>query len=177
MVWSLTQSKTSCSVESSRLQEVLQATGGDGIASELFQILKDDAVKVLHSACQQIWKTWQWPQVWKSQFSSQFQRRVGLKNVQTTRQLHSLPMLVRLCSEFFKLSFSILEWRTSRYTSWVSKRQKNQRSNCQHSLDHREIKVISKDICFIDYVKAFDCVDHNKRWKILKEMGIPNHIT
>ena len=132
---------------------------------------------MLHSACQQIWKTWQWPQVWKSQFSSQFQRRVGLKNVQTTRQLHSLPMLVRLCSEFFKLSFSILEWRTSRYTSWVSKRQKNQRSNCQHSLDHREIKVIPKDICFIDYVKAFDCVDHNKLWKILKEMGIPNHIT
>ena len=110
--------------------------------SELFKILKDDGVKVLYSACQQIWKTQQWPQDWKSQFSSQFQRRAGLKNVQTTRQLHSLPMLLRLCSEFFKLSFSILEWRTSRYTSWVLKRQKNQRSNCQHSLDHRESKWI-----------------------------------
>ena len=42
-----------------------QASGGDGIPVELFQILKDDAVKVLHSICQQIWKTQQWPQDWK----------------------------------------------------------------------------------------------------------------
>ena len=44
-------------------------SGGDGITAELFQILKDDAVKVLHSICQQIWKMQQWPQDWKSQFS------------------------------------------------------------------------------------------------------------
>ena len=43
-----------------------QASGGDGIPVELFQILKDDAVKVLHSICQQVWKTQQWPQDWKS---------------------------------------------------------------------------------------------------------------
>ena len=42
-----------------------KASGGDGISAELFQILKDDAVKVLHSICQQIWKTQQWPQDWK----------------------------------------------------------------------------------------------------------------
>ena len=42
-----------------------KASGGDGIPVELFQMLKDDAVKVLHSICQQIWKTWQWPQDWK----------------------------------------------------------------------------------------------------------------
>ena len=42
-----------------------KASGGDGIPAELFQILKDDAVKVLHSICQQIWKTQQWPQDWK----------------------------------------------------------------------------------------------------------------
>ena len=42
-----------------------KASGGDGIAAELFQVLKDDAVKVLHSTCQQIWKTQQWPQDWK----------------------------------------------------------------------------------------------------------------
>ena len=51
-----------------------KASGGDGIPTELFQILEDDAVKVLHS-CQQIWKTQQWPQEWKSQFSFQSQRR------------------------------------------------------------------------------------------------------
>ena len=55
----------------------------------------------------------------------------------------------------------------------------NQRLNCQHSLDHRERKRIPEkiDFCFIEYVKAFDCVDHNKLWKILKEMGIPDHLT
>ena len=44
---------------------MIKASGGDGIAIELFQILKDDAVRVLHSICQQIWKTQQWPQDWK----------------------------------------------------------------------------------------------------------------
>ena len=66
-----------------------KASGGDGIPVELFQILKDDAVKVLHSICQQIWKTQQWPQDWKGQFSFQSQRKAMPKNVQTTAQLHS----------------------------------------------------------------------------------------
>ena len=48
-----------------------KASGGEGISVELFQILKDDAVKAPHSACQQIWKTQQWPQDWKGQFSFQ----------------------------------------------------------------------------------------------------------
>ena len=52
-----------------------KANGGDGIPVELFQILKDDAVKELHSICQQIWKTQQWPQDWKGQFSFQSQKR------------------------------------------------------------------------------------------------------
>ena len=52
-----------------------KTSGGDGIPVELFQILKDDAVKVLHSICQQIWKTHQWPQDWKDQFSFQSQKR------------------------------------------------------------------------------------------------------
>ena len=72
-----------------------KANGGDGIPVELFQILKDDAVKVLHSICQQIWKTQQWPQDWKSQFSFQCQRKAMPKNAQTTAQLHSSHMLVK----------------------------------------------------------------------------------
>ena len=74
-----------------------KASGGDGIPVELFQILKDDAVKVLHSICQQIWKTQQWPQDWKGQFSFQSQRKAMPKNVQTTAQLHSSHMLVKQC--------------------------------------------------------------------------------
>ena len=72
-----------------------KASGGDGIPVELFQILKDGAVKVLHSICQQIWKTQQWPQDWKSQFSFQSQRKVMAKNAQTMAQLHSSHMLVK----------------------------------------------------------------------------------
>ena len=72
-----------------------KASGGDGIPVELFQILKDDAVKVLHSICQQIWKTQQWPQDWKRSVSFQFQRKAMPKNAQTTAQLHSSHMLVK----------------------------------------------------------------------------------
>ena len=66
-----------------------KASGGDGSPVEPFQILKDDAVKVLHSVCQQIWKTQQWPQDWKSSVLFHSQRKVMPKNVQTTTQLHS----------------------------------------------------------------------------------------
>ena len=52
-----------------------KASGGDGIPVELFQILKDDAVKVLHSICQQIWKTQQWPQDWNSFHSNPKERQ------------------------------------------------------------------------------------------------------
>ena len=67
-----------------------KASGGDGIPVEPFQILKDDVVKVLHSICQQIWKTQQWPQDWKR---SVFIPRP--KNVQSTSQLHSYHTLVK----------------------------------------------------------------------------------
>ena len=72
-----------------------KASGGDGIPVELFQILKDDAIKVLHSICQQIWKTQQWPQDWKRAVSFQSQRKAMPKNAQTTAQLHSSHTLVK----------------------------------------------------------------------------------
>ena len=72
-----------------------KASGGDGIPVELFQILKDDAVKELHLICQQNRKTQQWPQGWKCQFSFQSQRKAMPKNAQTTTQLHSSHMLVK----------------------------------------------------------------------------------
>ena len=59
------------------------------------------------------------------------------------------------------------------------KRQRNQRSNCQHLLDHRKSKRIPENIyfCFIDFAEAFDCVDHNTLWPMLKETGTPGHLT
>ena len=70
-----------------------KASGGEGIPVELFQILKDDAVKVLHSVCQQIWKIQQWPQERKRSVFIQSERKTMAKNVQTTAQLHSSHML------------------------------------------------------------------------------------
>ena len=74
-----------------------KASRGDEILAELFQVLKDDAVKVLHSICQKIWKTQQWPQDWekKGQFSFQSQRKAMPKNAQTNTQLHSSHTLVK----------------------------------------------------------------------------------
>ena len=72
-----------------------KASGGDGIPIELFQILKDDAVEVLHSICQQIWKTQQWPQDWEKSVSFQTQRKAKPKSAQTTAQLHSSHTLVK----------------------------------------------------------------------------------
>ena len=70
-----------------------KTSGGDRIPGELFQILKYDVVKVLHSICQKIWKTQQRSQTEKGQLSFQLQRRAMPKNVQTTAQLHSFHMV------------------------------------------------------------------------------------
>ena len=72
-----------------------KATEGDGIPVELFQILKDDAVKVLHSICQQIWKTQNGHRTGKGKFSFQSQRKAMPKNVQTTTQFHSSHTLAK----------------------------------------------------------------------------------
>ena len=71
-----------------------KASGGDGIPVEIFQILKDYAVKVLHSVCQQIWKTQQWPQDWKRSVFTPIPKAIP-KNAQTTAQLHSSHKLVK----------------------------------------------------------------------------------
>ena len=73
----------------------IKASRDKGIPAELFQILKDDAVKVLHSICQQIWKLSNCHRTGKCQFSFQSQRRAMEKNVQTTIQLHSFHMSAR----------------------------------------------------------------------------------
>ena len=72
-----------------------KASGGDGIPIELFQILKDDAVKVLHSVCQQIWKTQQWPQDWKSSAFIPIPKKGNAEECSNYRTLHSSHVLVK----------------------------------------------------------------------------------
>ena len=115
----------------------------------------------------------------KARSSSHFPRRAVQKNVLTIRQLHSSPVLVMSCLKSCMLGFSICEPRISRYSTWVCKRRRNQRSNCQYLLDCRESKRMPEKYLplFHDYAKAFDCVDHIKLWKPLKEMGISDLLT
>ena len=86
-----------------------KASGGDGIPVELFQILKDDAVKVLHSICHQIWKTQQWPQDWKRSVVIPIPKKGNSKNDQTTAYLHS--------SHTSKVMLKILQARLQQYVN------------------------------------------------------------
>ena len=83
-----------------------KASGCDGIPVELFQILKDDAVKVLHSICQQIWKTQQWPQDWKSSIFIPIPKKGNPKECSNYCTIALFSTLVKKCSKFSKPGFS-----------------------------------------------------------------------
>ena len=115
----------------------------------------------------------------KGQFSFQFQIRVMPKNVSTTVQLHPFQMLARLCSKSFKLGFSSM-W-TENFQMYQLNLVKGRENKDEITNTHRILekeREFQKNIyfCYTDYTKAFDCVDHNKLWKILQEMGIPDRI-
>ena len=146
----------------------------------LFQILKDDLVKVLHSICQQIWKTQQWPRTEKGQFSFQSQRKAMPKNVQTTTQLHSSHMLPKVMLSI--LQASLQQYINQQHRDVQDRFRKGRGTRDQIASIHWIIEKARKFkkyiyIFFIDYAKTFDCVDHSKLWKILKEMEIPDHFT
>ena len=83
-----------------------KASGGDGISAELLDILKVDAIKALHSICQQIWKTQQWPQDWKKSVFIQIPKKDNVKEFQTIAQLHSFHTLAKSYSKYFKIGFN-----------------------------------------------------------------------
>ena len=101
------------------------------------------------------------------------------KIVQTTGQLHSFLMIARLCSKSFKLDFNSM-W-TKNFQMYKLDLEKAEESEIIANIRSNIEKAteFQKNIyfCFIDYSKAYDYVDHNKLWKILKEMGLPNHFT
>ena len=88
-----------------------KASGGDGILAELFQILKDDAVKVLHSLCQQIWKTQQWPQNWKRSVFIPIPKKGNAKECSNYRT-------IALISQTSKVMLKILQARLQQYVNW-----------------------------------------------------------
>jgi len=140
------------------------------------KILKNEAVKVLHSICQQIWKTQQWPQCWEKSIFIPIKKKGNSKECST---YHAIVLILLAC----KVMFKILQAKLQHCMNWklpdVQTGLRNKRSNWQHPLDHRESKGIPESIsvCFTDYAKAFHIKDHNKLWKILKEMEVPDHLT
>ena len=153
-----------------------KASGGDGIPAELFQILKDDAVKVLHSICQQIWKTQQWPQDWKRSVFIPIPKK---GNAKECSNYHT----VALISHSSKVLLKILQARLQQYMNHelpdVQAGFRKGRGTSDQTANIRWIiekaRAFQKNIyfCFIDYTKFFDFVDYNKLYKILQEMGIP----
>ena len=157
-----------------------KASGGDGIPVELFQILKDDAVKVLHSICQQIWKTQQWPQDCRRSVFIPIPKK---DNVNKCSNYHTIALI----SHASKVVLKTLQARLQQYVNCElpdvqadfrkDRGTRDQIANICWVIEKASDFQKNIYFCFIDYVKVFDCVDHNKVWKILKEMGIPVHWT
>ena len=156
-----------------------KASGGDGVPVELFQILKDDAVKVLHSICQQIWKTQQWPQDWKRSLFISVPKE---DNAKECSNYHTIALI----SHTNKLMLKILPARLQQYMNRElpdvragfrkGRGTRDQIANIRWIMEKAREFQKNNYLCFIDYAKAFDCVDHNKPWKILREIGIPDHL-
>ena len=161
-----------------------KVSGSDGIPAELFQTLKEDTVKVLHSICQQIWKIHQWPQDWKCSVFISIPKKGNAKE-------HSNYCTFTLISNTSKVMLKILQARfifffQARFQQYMNCELPDVQAGFRKGKGTRDqianihwitgkAGEFQKNIyfCFIDYAKAFDCVDHNKLWKILKEIGIP----
>ena len=115
----------------------------------------------------------------KGQFSFQSQRKAMPKNAQTTIQLHSSHMLVKLCSKFSKPGFSNTWTVNFQMFKLIVEKAEEPEIKLLISIIIKKAREFQKNIyiCFIDYAKGFDCVNHNKLWKNLKEIGKPNHLT
>ena len=149
-----------------------KANGGDGIPAELFQILKDDAVKVLHSICQQIWKTQQWPQNWKRSVFILVPKKGNAKEC-------SNYCIIALISHAGKVMLKILQARLQWYVNrelpdvqagFRKGRTRDQIANICWIIE--KARKFQKNIyfCFIEYAKAFVWITRNcgkflKRWE------------
>ena len=148
--------------------------GGDGIPAELFQVFKDDAVKVLHSIYKQIWKTQQWPRDWKRSVFISIPKKGNAREC-------SNYCTIALISHASKVMLKFFQARLQQYMNHKipdvqagfrkSRGTRDQIANiCWIMVKAREFQ---KNIyfCFIDCPKGFDCVDYNQLWKIFKRDG------
>ena len=153
----------------------------------LFQILKDDAVNVLHSICQQIWKTQKWSFLIPGK-GLDWKRSVFIPIPKKGNARECLNYCtIALISYTSKAMLKILQVRLQQYVNRElpdvqagfrkGRGTRDQIANIRWIMEKAREFQKNIYICFIDYAKAFDCVDHHKLWKILQEMGILDHLT
>ena len=133
---------------------------------------------MLDSIGQQIWKPQQWPQDWERSVFFPIPKK---GNAKECLNYHTIVLI----SHASKVMLKILQARLQQYMNRElpdvqtglrkGRGTRDQIANIHWIIEKAE--ELQKNICFIDYAKAFDCVDHNKWWKILKDMGIPDHLT
>ena len=149
-----------------------KASGGDGIPVELFQIPKDDVFKVLHSICQQIWKSQQWPKDWKRSVFIPISKKGSAKQCSNHRT-------IVLISHASKVMLKILQARLQQYVNHdlpdvqagfrKGRRTRDQMASICYIIE--KARDFQKNIYFIHYAKAFYCTHHNRLWKILRDVN------
>ena len=160
-----------------------KARGGDGSPAKLFQILKDGAVKVLHSICQQIWKTLQWPQDQKKSVFIPIPKKGNAKECSNYSKIilisHASKILQASLQQYVNQELLDVQpgFRKGRRTRdqianicWIIKKAREFQKHIYF------LAIAMQQGRYTDYTKAFDCVDQNKLWKILKQMGIADHL-
>ena len=159
---------------------VNKASVCDGILVELFKTLKDDAIKVLHSICQQIWKTQQWPQDWKRSILIPIPKKSSTKECANN---WTVALIFCASKVMLKILHAMLQHYVNQELPDVQAEfrkgsgTRDQIANVQWIIEKARKVQKNTYLCLIDYAKAFNCVDHNKLKKALKEMRIPEHLT
>ena len=135
---------------------------------------------MLHSICQQIWKTQQWPQDWKRSVFIPIPKKGNAKECSNYPTIALISHASKVMLKIFKPGFSNM-WNVNflMFKLVLEKSEEPEIKLPTSAGSWKKQESSRKNIyfCFIDYTKAFDCMDHNKLWKILEEMGIPYHLT
>ena len=136
---------------------------------------------MLHSICQQIWKTQQWPQDWKRSIFISIPKKGSAKKCLNYSTIALILHASKVMLKFSKPSFSKFTWMMN-FQMFKLDLEKAEEPDIKLPTSVGSSKKqgdFQKNIyfCFIDYAKTFDCVDHNNLWKILKEIGIADHLT
>ena len=147
-------------------------SGGDGIPVELFQILKDDAVKVLLSICQQIWKTQQRPQDWKRLVFISIPKKGSAKECSNCRTIVLISHASKVKLKIFQVSLQqYMNWELPNVQARFRKGTVTRDQIANFCWIIEKAQKFQKNIyyCLFDYTKVFDCVDHDKLWKFLRD--------